>query len=402
MSSVSGVLFKISTFGESHGPGVGVVIDGCPAGVPLDLAAIQKQLTRRRPGQNLLSTPRKELDEFEILSGLYQGRTLGTPLTFLVRNTDNKSVDYDRWSQIYRPSHADYTYHIKYGYRTPHGGGRASVRETIGRVAAGAVAEQILRHQLGIETIAWVDSVADIEANLFENPPASREAVDASLVRCPDPDASARMQQLIEEVKKDGDSVGGIMGVIVRGVPPGLGEPVFDKLEAELAKACLSIPACKGFESGSGFAGTRLRGSQHNDLFYNENYQPSRKPADTAPPTPFETIPDLKTRTNHSGGIQGGISNGMPILMRLAFKPVATIKKFQETVTEWGEATELRAGGRHDPCVLPRAAPIVEAVVNLVLMDAYLRQRARNPEWEKRYARPVHNELAQSTPANVE
>jgi chorismate synthase len=383
-------MFRISTFGESHGPGVGVVIDGCPAGFAVDPEQIQRELSRRRPGQNRLTTPRKEDDQLEILSGVFEGRTLGTPIAILVRNTNVKSKDYDSWSQIYRPSHADYTYHIKYGYRTPHGGGRASVRETIGRVAAGALAGQILEHDLGLRTVAWVDSVADIDSPVFDHPPADREAVDASLVRCPHTETSERMIAAIEAARKAGDSLGGTLGVIVHNVPPGLGDPVFDKLEADLAKACLSISACKGFESGSGFAGTRLRGSEHNDLFYNratgDGATTDRDPSGP-PPVPFEQVPDLGTYSNRSGGIQGGISNGMPILLRLAFKPVATIQQFQTTVDEYGNQVELRPGGRHDPCVLPRAVPIVESVVNLVLMDAYLRQRAINPEWWLRYVR---------------
>ena len=258
------------------------------------------------------------------------------------------------------------------------------MRETIGRVAAGAIAAQILKRDLGMQTIAWVDSIGEIDSPVFAEPPGTPDQVDASLVRCPHEPSSQKMIELIEAVKKQGDSVGGVIGVIVRGVPPGLGEPVFDKLEAELAKACLSISACKGFESGSGFRGTRLLGSEHNDIFYNEN-----APADaSAPPVPYDNIPDLQTKTNHSGGIQGGITNGMPVLLRLAFKPVATIHQFQDTVNEYGAAESLRPGGRHDPCVLPRAVPIVEAVVNNTLLDAYLRQRARNPEWWLRFVRP--------------
>ena len=383
MSSQSGVLFRIATFGESHGPGVGVVIDGCPAGIKIDWEAVQAQLARRRPGQSHLTTQRREPDILEVLSGIFEERSLGTPIAVLVRNTDSRSKDYDGFSQVYRPSHADYTYHIKYGHRTPHGGGRASVRETIGRVIAGSVAEQILKNELGMETVGWVDSIGEIETSVFENPPLDRNTVDRSLVRCPDPECSDRMIALVEEVKKAGDSVGGTVGLIVRNVPPGLGEPVFDKLEAELAKACLSIPACKGFESGSGFQGTRGRGSEHNDLFYNEG-QPS--PGREPPPVPFENVPNLKTRSNRSGGIQGGITNGMPITLRVAFKPTATIFQAQTTADEYGAEVELQARGRHDPCVLPRAVPIVESVVNLVLVDAYLQQRARNPAWWERYA----------------
>jgi chorismate synthase len=398
MSSITNRLFRVSTFGESHGPGIGVVIDGCPAGIKLDLELIQQQLQRRRPGQSKLTTQRKEKDEFEILSGIYEGKTLGTPIAFLVRNVDVKSDDYLKWADIYRPSHADYTYHAKHGYRTPIGGSRASVRETIARVIAGSIASQILKEDLGIQTIAWVDSIGPIGSRVWQNPPNSIEEVDQSIVRCPDLEATEKMVQLIEEVRKEGDSIGGTIGVIVRNVPPGLGEPVFDKLEAELAKACLSIPACKGFESGSGFEGTKLRGSQHNDEFYvpgkedlplNSEVQKNREIKRIEG---FENIPRLKTRTNYSGGIQGGISNGMPILLRLAFKPTATIHKVQKTVSESGEPVNLLAGGRHDPCVLPRAVPIVEAVVNLVLIDMYFRQRAIYPEWWLQYVKNKKNQ----------
>lgn len=375
MSSSTGVLFKITTFGESHGPGVGVVIDGCPAGITIDVEAVQHELTRRKPGQNALTTPRKESDLFEIKSGMFEGKTIGSPIECFVKNEDMLSRDYQRWADVYRPSHADFTYHAKYGHRTPLGGGRASVRETIGRVIAGAIAKQILKDELGIETIAWVDSIASVESNL-SNFPKSIAEVDASIVRCPDEDVSARMVSLIEEAKKDGDSVGGTIGVIIRNVPPGLGDPVFDKLEAKLAQAALSIPACKGFESGDGFFGTTLRGSEHNDEF---------EPVPSEPPKAFPQAPSVRTRSNRSGGIQGGISNGMPIYCRLAFKPTATIRQNQDTVNEKGEAVVLKAGGRHDPCVLPRAVPIVEAVFNLVLIDAYFRQRAIHPEWWLRY-----------------
>lgn len=361
------------------------MIDGCPAGFKIDIADIQLQLSRRRPGQNHLSTPRKELDQCEILSGVYEGRTLGTPIAILVRNTDQRSNDYTRWQQMYRPSHADYTYHIKYGYRTPHGGGRASARETIGRVASGALAGQILKQDLGLETIAYVESIGEVSTKAPQKPPASRSEVDASVVRCPDLQTSARMVHLIEEVKKDGNSIGGTISVIVRGMPPGLGEPVFDRLEAELAKAALNIPACKGFESGSGFQGSNMRGAEHNDLFYNKAGESSGDLP--TPPVPYHQIPDLATHSNHSGGIQGGISNGMPLRMRLAFKPTATIHRKQSTVNEAGHAVEILPGGRHDPCVLPRAVPIVESMVNLVLMDAYLKQRAQNPEWWLRFAK---------------
>ncbi|MFN3604538.1 MAG: chorismate synthase [Leptonema sp. (in: bacteria)] len=391
MSSVTNTLFKITTFGESHGKAIGVVIDGCPAGLELNLKEIQNQLNRRKPGQSILTTQRKEKDEFEILSGIYEGKTLGTPICFLVYNTDIKSDDYLRWADLYRPSHADYSYHAKYGYRTPIGGGRASVRETIGRVIAGSVAEQILRKDLGIETIAWVESIGKIESNTIQNPPKSKEEVDRSPVRCPNLEISETMVKEIEKIKKEGDSIGGIIGVIIRNVPPGLGEPVFDKLDAELAKACLSIPACKGFENGSGFAGTKLKGSEHNDEFYipdkeNQEIQDMHK-RKIKRISGIKNILDLKTKTNNSGGIQGGISNGMPILLKLAFKPTATIHKMQKTVSESGEVVNLLAGGRHDPCVLPRAVPIVESVVNLVLIDMYFRQRAIYPEWWEKYVK---------------
>lgn len=397
MSSITNKLFRVSTFGESHGPGIGVVIDGCPAGLVLDLDLIRLQLQRRRPGQSRLTTQRKEKDEFEILSGLYEGKTLGTPIAFLVRNTDVKSDDYLKWADIYRPSHADYTYHAKHGYRTPVGGGRASVRETIARVIAGSVAAQILNQELNIQTIAWVDSIGPIQSDVMKNPPQSLEEVDRSLVRCPDLNATEEMIKLIEKIKKEGDSIGGTIGVIVRNVPPGLGEPVFDKLEAELAKACLSIPACKGFESGSGFEGTKLKGSEHNDEFYIPGKEPLSETVlnrnrEIKRVEGFENIPELKTKTNYSGGIQGGISNGMPIIIRLAFKPTATIHKVQRTVTESGVPVNLLAGGRHDPCVLPRAVPIVESVVNLVLIDMYFRQRAIYPEWWLRYVKNKKNQ----------
>lgn len=391
MSSSTNALFKVTTFGESHGKAIGVVIEGCPAGIELNLEKIQYQLNRRKPGQTHLTTQRKEKDEFEILSGVYEGKTLGTPICFVVYNTDVKSEDYLRWADIYRPSHADYTYHAKYGYRTPIGGGRASVRETIGRVIAGSVAEQILKDELNIETVAWVDSIGAIESNTFLNPPKSRDEVDQSIVRCPNLEASQHMIEEIEKVKKEGDSLGGTLGVIIRNVPPGLGEPVFDKLEAELGKACLSIPACKGFECGSGFAGTRLKGSEHNDEFYILGKELNSDEIDKSRPIQrvfgIENVLDVKTKTNYSGGIQGGISNGMPILLRLAFKPTATIHKVQKSVTESGMPINLLAGGRHDPCVLPRAVPIVESVVNLVLIDMYFRQRAIYPQWWQKYVK---------------
>ncbi len=413
VSSSSGRMFSITTFGESHGPGIGVVIDGCPAGIAIDSDFIQRQLTRRRPGQNRLTTPRNEEDRFQILSGVYEGRTLGTPIALFVPSTDVKSGDYYRWADVYRPSHADFTYHAKYGYRTPIGGGRASVRETIGRVAAGALAAQILREEFGTEVIAWVDSIGKTTGRGYEHPPTSIDEVDASIVRSHIPDVSERMIQEIEQARLAGDSVGGTICVIVRNVPPGLGEPVFDKLEAEVAKACLSIPACKGFESGSGFAGTTMRGSEHNDAFFvkgkdaastegedDESDTDAESMERVRPgyvPNPVhgvENVPELYTKTNRSGGIQGGISNGMPLLFRLAFKPTATVRKRQVTANESGEPITLRAGGRHDPCVVPRAVPIVESAIHLVLMDMMLRQRAIHPEWWLRYSKNAKNYLS--------
>ena len=384
MSSSLGSLYRIHSFGESHGEAIGVIIDGCPAGITIDLENIQMQLQRRRPGQNRLTTQRKESDELELLSGVYEGKTLGTPIAIIVKNTEKRSQDYSKWGHIYRPSHADYTYHSKYAYRTPHGGGRASVRESIARVAGGALAAQILQEELGIQTIAWVDSIGEIEAGLIATPPVagqqSLQDIETSLVRCPDEKVSAVMIELIDKVRKQGDSLGGTIGLVVHNVPPGLGEPVFDKLEAELGKALLSIGACKGFESGSGFGGTRMRGSEHNDLFYLPAKEKERE---------RDSVPYLQTHSNYSGGIQGGISNGMPIVARAAFKPTATIFHAQQSVNETGQTEMLKATGRHDPCVLPRAVPIVEAMVNLVLMDAYLQQRARNPEWWLRYRKAL-------------
>ncbi len=385
-----GHIFKVHTFGESHGPGVGVVIDGCPAGLEVDTTEIQNQLWRRRPGQSSISTQRKEPDEFKILSGIYENKTLGSPLCFYIENQDVRSKDYGEWGHIYRPSHADYTSHIKYGHRTPLGGGRSSVRESVGRVIGGAIAGQILKNELGIETLAWVDAISNIRANLYKTPPINKKDVDASPVRCPDSEVATKMFEYIEDIRKAGDSVGGVIGLVCWNVPPGLGDPVFSKLEAELARAMLSIPACKGFESGSGFEGTLLRGSKHNDSFYNPLNETTEEKEQDKIMSQKEysnayTVPLLKTKSNHSGGIQGGISNGMPILCKLAFKPTATIFHEQESINTKGEREMLKAKGRHDPCVLPRAVPIVEAMANLVLINAYLIQRARNPEWYERF-----------------
>lgn len=359
MGSSFGKLFTISTFGESHGSGVGVVIDGCLPGMRLDLHQVQNELDRRRPGQSSIVSQRNELDQVEVLSGLNQdGVTLGTPIALMVRNTDARPKDYSETESAYRPSHADYTYEEKYGLTSESGGGRASARETIGRVAAGAVAKQILGEKFGVEVLAWVQKVHNIIADV-DPETVTLKQVESTPVRCPDPDVAERMIEKIEAVRKQGDSVGGVVQSVARNVPAGWGEPVFDKLEADLAKAVLSLPACKGFESGSGFAGTDMTGSQHND--------------------PFRSDPHKRvyTTSNHSGGIQGGISNGMPILIRAAFKPTATILHEQDTVSRPGrEDTVIKGRGRHDACVLPRAVPMVEAMMALVLVDHALRHRA--------------------------
>ena len=358
MSSTLGTLYKVTTFGESHCKGVGAVVDGCPPGLELTEADIQPQLTRRRPGQSDLSTPRQEADQVTIYSGTEFGRTLGTPIMLLVNNRDQRPQDYGEMSRIPRPSHADYTYQMKYGVRASSGGGRSSARETIGRVAAGAIAEKWLREQYGTEIVAWVSAVGDIEAPPVNIDRITRAEVDRTIIRCPDAATAGRMQDRVREVLEAKDSTGGILTCVCRNVPVGLGEPLFDKLEARLAQAMLSLPATKGFDIGSGFAGTRLRGSTHNDPFVRRGS-------------------GLGTRTNHSGGVQGGISNGEPIVFRVAFKPVATIGLAQETVDFDGEPVTLEAKGRHDPCVVPRAVPIVEAMAALVLIDLALMQRAR-------------------------
>ena len=357
VGSSFGTVFRITTFGESHGPALGVVVDGCPSKLPLDVAQIQHELDRRRPGQSRLVSQRKEEDRVEILSGVLDGVTLGTPIAMMIRNADARSKDYEAIARAYRPSHADYTYDAKYGIRAVAGGGRASARETAGRVAAGAIAQQLLAKH-GVEIVAWVDEVAGIAASV-DDMTVARAGVDINDVRCPDAGAAAQMIERIERARKDGDSVGGCIRAVARGVPPGWGEPVFDKLEADLGKAMLSIPAVKGVENGSGFAGTRMTGSEHNDLFY-------RRPDGT-----------IGTRTNRSGGIQGGISNGEPITLRVAFKPTATIMRAQPTVDADGNDVTLEPKGRHDACVLPRAVPIVEAMIALVLADHLLRQQAR-------------------------
>jgi chorismate synthase len=354
-----GELFRISTFGESHGRAIGVVIDGCPAGLPIDAAFIQSELDRRRPGQSAIVTQRKESDQVEILSGLFEGHSVGTPIAMVIHNVDARSKDYSHIADKYRPSHADYTYQMKYGRRDYRGGGRSSARETAARVAAGAVAKLLLRRQ-GIGVRAYVSQVGEV---MLDKPQAELDwsLVEATPVRCPDLETAEKMIALIKEVRKAGDTVGGVVSGLIEGCPPGLGEPAFDKLHADLGKAILSINACKGFEIGSGFGGARLRGSMHNDIFYNDGGV-------------------IRTRTNHSGGVQGGISNGMDIYFRAAFKPVATIVAAQASVDEAGREAAVEGKGRHDPCVLPRAVPIVEAMCALTLADHWLRQRAARLE----------------------
>ncbi len=358
MSSTFGTLFRVTTFGESHCKGVGAVVDGCPARLALTDADIQVQLDRRRPGQSAVTTARSEEDKVTILSGTEKGLTLGTPIALLVLNRDQKPGDYEAFRDIPRPSHADYTYQMKYGIRASSGGGRSSARETVGRVAAGAVAEKLLSERHGVEIVAWVSSVGTIDANDVNAGEIRREDVDRNTVRCPDELVAEQMMDQIVAAKKAGDSLGGIISCVCRGVPAGWGEPVFDKLEARLAQAMLSLPATKGFEIGSGFGGTRLRGSQHNDRMVRRGR-------------------GIGTATNRSGGVVGGISNGEPILFRVAFKPPATIGKAQKTVDFKGRPVVLRAKGRHDPCVVSRAVPVVETMAALVLADACLLQASR-------------------------
>lgn len=356
MASIFGQLFRISTWGESHGGGVGVVIDGCPARVPLSEADIQRDLDRRRPGQSKIVTPRAEEDRCEILSGVFEGLTLGTPISIMVRNKDARPSSYEEMREKYRPSHADYTYDAKYGIRNWQGGGRASARETIGRVAAAAVAKNVMRILApGLEIIAYVKSIHDLEAKV-DPETVTFDQVESNIVRTGDPAAVEAMIQRIEDVRAEGNSIGGVVECVVRGVPPGLGEPVFDKLDAALAGAMLSLPATKGFELGSGFAGTRLTGREHNDPYRMEGHR-------------------VRTTSNRSGGVQGGISNGESIHFRVAFKPTATIMTPQATVSVTGENTTLQGRGRHDACVLPRAVPIVEAMTALILCDHLLLQR---------------------------
>lgn len=358
MPNSFGKLFRLTTWGESHGPSVGVVIDGCPPRLPLTEAEVQADLDRRRPGQSDITTPRKEADQVEFLSGLFEGRTTGQPLAMLVRNADARSEAYAEMKDAFRPSHADFTYQTKFGIRDHRGGGRSSARETIGRVAAGAVARKILALAGAVEIRAFVTHIHHVAAPSLDHFPTLAE-VEANAVRCPHAATAEKMIATIKQARAEGDSVGGIVECRVRGVPAGLGEPVFDRLEADLAKAMLSLPSTKGFEIGSGFTGTLLKGSQHNDAFV------ARDGA-------------VRTRTNNSGGVQGGISNGEEIVFRVAFKPTATIMQNQATVDVQGQPTELHARGRHDPCVVPRAVVIVEAMTALVLLDHWMRQSAQN------------------------
>lgn len=358
MSSQFGHAFRISTWGESHGGGVGVVIDGCPPRLELNEADIQRDLDRRRPGQSEIVTPRDEADQCRILSGVFEGRTLGTPICVAVMNKDARPEAYAEMEEAFRPSHADFTYQAKYGIRNWQGGGRASARETIGRVAAAAAAKKALAQIApDLAIVAYVKSIHELVAQA-DPERVTFEEVEANIVRCPDAAMAGKMIDFIKQVRSEGDSVGGVIECALRGVPAGWGEPVFDKLEAELAKAMMSLPATKGFEIGSGFAGAKMRGSEHNDAFEMR-------------------AGEVRTTTNRSGGIQGGISNGEQIFFRVAFKPTATIFRKQQTVTVSGENTELQARGRHDPCVLPRAVPMVEAMAALVLCDHALRQRGQ-------------------------
>lgn len=356
MGNSFGQLFRLTTWGESHGAAIGAIVDGCPPGLALDVADIQPDLDRRAPGQSHLVTQRKESDTVRILSGVFEGRTLGTPISLEISNEDQRPADYREVRETYRPSHADYTYDAKFGIRDYRGGGRASARETAARVAAGAVARKLLWDRYGVEIVAWVSKIGPHVTECDVND-VSRADVERTIVRCPDPAVAGAMIDAVESARKAGNSLGGIVTGVARGVPPGWGAPVFDRLEADLAKAMLGIPASKGFEVGSGFGGTDLTGRDHNDEFYMEGTR-------------------VRTRTNRSGGVQGGISNGEPIYFRVAFKPTATIALEQRTVDIHGRATTLKGRGRHDPCVLPRAVPIVEAMTALVLADHALRQRA--------------------------
>jgi chorismate synthase len=348
-----GTLFRITTWGESHGPAIGVTIDGCPAGLKISETDIQKELDRRKPGQSKITTPRNETDKVEILSGIFEGKTTGTPISLVIFNENQKSGDYDELKNKYRPSHADFAYDAKYGFRDHRGGGRASARETIGRVAAGAIAKKILKN---VEILAYVKQIYTVKTDIDPNKVTSKQ-IESNIVRCPDAKAAEKMIKEIEKARELGDSLGGIIECVIRKVPAGLGSPVFEKLDARLAQAMLSIPAVKGFEIGSGFGAIDMKGSEHNDAIIAEKGK-------------------IRTLTNNAGGIVGGISNGMDIIFRVAFKPTSSISQNQQTITKAGKNTSIELQGRHDPCVLPRAVPIVEAMAALVLADEYLIQKA--------------------------
>lgn len=353
-----GHLYRLTTFGESHGGAVGCIIDGCPPGIEITEEEIQIELDRRKPGQSKITTPRKEADIIKIMSGIFEGKTTGTPILLITYNEEFESDDYLHLKDVYRPSHADYTYEAKYGFRDWRGSGRASARETLARVAAGSIAKKYLKQKLGIEFISFVEQVGDIKANVDFNKVMAKD-VESNIIRCPDQKAAEKMIEKIDSIRNEGDSIGGVIQGVIKNVPAGLGEPVFDKLHADLGKAMLSINAVKGFEIGSGFAGTKLKGSEHNDPFYMEGDR-------------------IRTKTNNAGGVLGGISNGETIHFRVAFKSVSTIKKEQNTVSRQKQEVSLEASGRHDPCVLPRAVPIVDAMAALVIMDHYLRHKAQN------------------------
>lgn len=353
-----GQLFKITTFGESHGGCVGCVVDGCPPGIEISEAEIQRELDRRKPGQSVITSPRKEEDEIKILSGYFEGKTTGTPILMLAYNKDMRPEDYDHLKDAFRPSHADFTYEMKYGIRDYRGSGRASARETLARVAAGAIAKKYLKHKLGIEILSYVSQVGNIKTDIDFNS-VSSEDVESNIIRCPDTETAQKMISLVEKMRDEGDSIGGVITGVIKNVPAGLGEPVFDKLNADLGKAMLSINAVKGFEIGSGFAGVVKPGSEHNDEFIIQNEK-------------------IRTKTNNAGGVLGGISSGETIYFRVAFKSVSTIKKKQNTVNRNLEEVKLEASGRHDPCVLPRAVPVVDAMSALTVLDHYLRHKAQN------------------------
>ena len=353
-----GQLFRITTFGESHGGMVGAVVDGCPPNLEISEAEIQKELNRRKPGQSSITTPRKEEDEIKIMSGVFEGKTTGTPILLLANNKDIRPEDYQEMKELFRPGHADFTYTKKYGFRDWHGSGRASARETLARVAAGAIAKKYLKEKLGIEFLSFVEQVGNIKTDIDFNQVTTAQ-IESNIVRCPDNKTAEKMIKLIEQVKAEGDSIGGVIRGVIKNVPIGLGEPVFDKLPADLAKAMVSINAVKGFEIGSGFEGVKMKGSEHNDQFISKNGR-------------------IDLKTNHAGGTLGGISSVATIYFMVAFKPVSTISKLQETVDINGKEVNLEAAGRHDPCVLPRAVPIVDAMAALVIMDLYLRHKAQN------------------------